>query len=71
MRDLEKHDAVGWGSGNPPNGGRANTALTDVGPIEVKVSRDAPGTFESEIVKKRQRRLAGVDEMVLPLTVYE
>ncbi len=29
--------------------------------------RDRAGTFEPQIVKKRQRRLTGVDEMVLSL----
>jgi transposase-like protein len=42
--------------------------LTDVGPVEVKVPRDVAGTFEPQIVKKRQRRLTGVDEMVLSLS---
>lgn len=58
----------GRGSGNSRNGGRAKTVLTDVGPVEVKVPRDTSGTFEPQIVKKRQRRLTGVDEMVLSLS---
>jgi hypothetical protein len=37
--------------------------LTDVGPVEVKVPRDTAGTFEPQIVRKRQRRLASVDEL--------
>ncbi|SFF97448.1 Transposase, Mutator family [Streptomyces mirabilis] len=59
---YEKHDAVGRGSGNSHNGGRAKTVLTDVGPVEVKAPRDTAGSFEPQIVKKRQRRLTGVDE---------
>ena len=65
---YEKHDAGGRGSGNSRNGSRAKTVLTDVGPVEVKVPRDTSGTFEPQIVKKRQRRLTGVDEMVLSLS---
>jgi transposase-like protein len=65
---YEKHDAAGRGSGNSRNGGRAKAVLTDVGPVEVKVPRDTSGTFEPQIVKKRQRRLTGVDEMVLSLS---
>ncbi|MFJ9567562.1 transposase [Streptomyces fuscichromogenes] len=65
---YEKHDAAGRGSGNSPDGGRAKTVLTDVGPVEVKVPRNTSGTFEPEIVKKRQRRLTGVDAMVLSLS---
>ncbi|PWI46210.1 IS256 family transposase [Streptomyces sp. ICBB 8177] len=65
---YEKHDVAGRGSGNSRNGSRAKTVLTDVGPVEVKVPRDTSGTFEPQIVKKRQRRLTGVDEMVLSLS---
>jgi transposase-like protein len=65
---YEKHEAAGRGSGNSRNGGRAKTVLTDVGPVEVKVPRDTSGTFEPQIVKKRQRRLTGVVEMVLSLS---
>ena len=65
---YDKHDAEGRGSGNSRNGTRAKTVLTDVGPVEVRVPRDVAGTFEPQIVKKRQRRLSGVDEMVLSLS---
>ena len=65
---YEKHDVEGRNSGNSRNGTRAKTVLTDVGPVEVKVPRDVAGTFEPQIVKKRQRRLTGVDEMVLSLS---
>ena len=65
---YDKHDAAGRGSGNSRNGTRAKTVLTDVGPVEVKVPRDTGGTFEPQIVRKRQRRLTGVDEMVLSLS---
>jgi transposase-like protein len=65
---YEKHDPVGAGSGNSRNGVRSKTVLTDVGPVEISVPRDREGSFEPQIVKKRQRRLTGVDEMVLSLS---
>jgi putative transposase len=65
---YEKHDPVGAGSGNSRNGVRAKTVLTDVGPVAIEVPRDRQGSFEPQIVKKRQRRLSGVDEMVLSLS---
>ncbi|MER5201523.1 IS256 family transposase, partial [Streptomyces sp. NPDC002884] len=65
---YEKHGSAGRGSGNSRNGGRAKTVLTDVGPVEIKVPRDVSGTFEPQIIKKWQRRLTGVDEMVLSLS---
>jgi putative transposase len=65
---YDKHDPAGKGSGNSRNGTRARTVLTDVGPVEVRVPRDVAGTFEPQIVRKRQRRLSGVDDLVLSLS---
>ncbi|MEV6011251.1 IS256 family transposase [Streptomyces sp. NPDC051976] len=65
---YDKHDPAGKNSGNSRNGTRSKTVLTDVGPVEVKVPRDVAGSFEPQIVRKRQRRLTGVDEMVLSLS---
>jgi putative transposase len=62
----EKHEKTG--SGNTRNGTRAKTVVTEVGPVEIEVPRDRAGSFEPHIVKKRQRRLTGVDEMVLSLS---
>ena len=65
---YEKHDPAGVGTGNIRNGTRAKTVLTDTtGPVELEVPRDRAATFEPQIVKKRQRRLSGVDEVVLSL----
>jgi putative transposase len=65
---YEKHDPAGWGAGNVRNGSRAKTVLTEnSGHVEIDVPRDRASTFEPQIVKKRQRRLNGVDEIVLSL----
>jgi putative transposase len=71
---YEKHDpagagtGTGTGTGNIRNGTRAKTVLTEsTGHVEIDVPRDRAGTFEPQIVKKRQRRLSGVDEVVLSL----
>jgi putative transposase len=65
---YEKHDPTGAGSGNIRNGTRAKTVLTEhSGPVQIDVPRDRAGTFEPQIVRKRQRRLSGVDEVVLSL----
>jgi transposase-like protein len=65
---YEKHDPAGVGSGNIRNGTRAKTVLTEAtGQVEIDVPRDRTGTFEPQIVRKRQRRLSGVDEVVLSL----
>ena len=65
---YDKHDAAGRGSGNSRNGTRAKTVFTEIGPVEIEVPRDTNSSFEPQIVKKRQRRLTGVDEIVLSLT---
>jgi putative transposase len=65
---YDKHDPAGKGSGNSRNGSRTKTVLTDVGSVEVRVPRDVAGTFEPQIVRKRQRRLSGVDDLVLSLS---
>lgn len=65
---YEKHDPPGAGTGNIRNGTRCKTVLTDTtGAVEFDVPRDRASTFEPQIVKKRQRRLSGVDEVVLLL----
>ena len=65
---YDKHDPVGRNRGNSRNGVRAKTVLTEIGPVEIAVPRDTDASFEPQIVKKRQRRLSGVDEIVLSLS---
>ena len=64
----EKHGPAGNETGNVRNGSRSKTVLTEAsGQVGIEVPRDRAGTFEPQIVKKRQRRLSGVDEIVLSL----
>ncbi|GAA3284057.1 hypothetical protein GCM10020218_041620 [Dactylosporangium vinaceum] len=63
-----KHDPAGKDGGNSRNGTRAKTVLTDVGPVQITVPRDRDGSFEPQLVRKRQRRLSGVEDMVLSLS---
>ena len=65
---YEKHDAPPEGPGNIRNGTRSKTVLSEhSGPVEIDVPRDRDSSFEPQIVRKRQRRLSGVDEIVLSL----
>jgi putative transposase len=64
---YDKHDPAGRNTGNSRNGSRAKTVLTDVGPVEISVPRDRDASFEPKIVAKRQKRLTGVDELVISL----
>ena len=64
----ENHGQPAPENGNVRNGTRPKTVLTEsTGQVQIDVSRDRAGTFEPQIVRKRQRRLTGVDEIVLSL----
>lgn len=65
---YDKHNPAGRNRGNSRNGTRAKTVLTEVGPVQIEVPRDREGSFEPGIVRKRQRRLDGIDQIVLSLT---
>src|SRR6516164_584254 len=62
-----RHDPAGRDGGNSRNGHRAKTVITDVGPVEIDVPRDRDASFAPKIVAKRQRRLTGVDDLVISL----
>jgi transposase-like protein len=63
-----KHDPAGRDGGNSRNGRRAKTVITEAGPVEISVPRDRDSSFEPRIVAKRQRRLTGVEDMVISLS---
>ena len=65
---YDRHDPAGRGTGNSRNGARSKTVLTDVGEVSIEVPRDRDASFEPRIVAKRQKRLSGVDEMVISLS---
>src|SRR5438270_8646612 len=64
---YDKHDPVGQAGGNSRNGTRAKTVLTEIGPVQIEVPRDRDGRFEPVIMRKRQRRFDGIDQLVLSL----
>jgi putative transposase len=64
---YEPGDPSGRGSGNSRNGTTSKTLLTESGPVELDTPRDRAGTFEPQIVRKGQRRLDGIDKIVLGL----
>ena len=65
---YDKHHLAGRNHGNSRNGIRPKTVLTEIGPVEIEVPRDVDASFTPTIVKKRQRRLTGVDQIVLSLS---
>lgn len=52
---------------NRRNGKGRKTLQSDTGQYEIEVPRDRDGSFEPQLVKKRQRRLDGFDDKVLAL----
>lgn len=64
-----KHEKSADGrASNARNGTITKTVVTDtVGPVTIEVPRDRDSSFTPVIVKKRQRRLNDVDEVVLSL----
>src|SRR5213075_2602861 len=43
------------------------TLITDHGPVQIRAPRDRDGSFEPQLVRKRQRRFEGFDEKILAL----
>jgi transposase-like protein len=64
---YEPHEQKGRGTGNSRNGKGHKTLQGEAGSIDISVPRDRNGTFEPQLVKKRQRRLEGFDDKVLAL----
>lgn len=55
-------------NGNSRNGTRSKKVITEAGPVEIDVPRDRDASFEPKIVRKRQRRLNGIDGLVISLS---
>lgn len=64
---YETHAPSGHGSGNSRNGKTKKTIRTANDQFEIEVPRDRDGSFAPQLVKKRQRRLPGIDEKVIAL----
>lgn len=62
-----KNDPAGRGSGNSRNGASEKTLSTANGKVRIEVPRDRNSTFEPKIVRKHQRRLGQIDDMILSL----
>src|ERR1700733_14392737 len=62
-----KGDPAGNGSGNSRNGHYGKTVTTTAGPVRITVPRDRNSAFEPQIVRKGQRRLGQVGEIILSL----
>jgi putative transposase len=61
------HARNGSSPGNCRNGKGKKTVQTETAQFDIDVPRDRDGSFEPQVVKKRQRRLDGFDDKVLAL----
>src|SRR5664279_4802169 len=73
--EVELTDHVGYephceppgGAANQRNGTTAKTLICEHGKVQIDAPRDRDGSFEPQIVRKRQRRFVGFDEKILAL----
>jgi putative transposase len=69
--ELSEH--LGYPPGETPpeankrNGGTPKTLKTDLGPVQMRTPRDRDSSFQPQLVRKRQTRLAGLDDRVLDM----
>ena len=69
--ELTSHLGYEKGSSEAPkhansrNGTTPKTVESEVGPIELDVPRDRGGSFTPRLVPKGQRRLGGLDDMII------
>jgi putative transposase len=64
---YEPHQEPPGGAGNTRNGLTPKTLITEHGEVRIETPRDRAGTFEPQIVRKRQRRFEGFDDKILAL----
>jgi len=64
---YEPHQEPPGGTGNTRNGSTSKTLITESGEVRIDTPRDRAGTFEPQIVRKRQRRFEGFDDKILAL----
>ena len=64
---YEKHSSEGDNSGNSRNGASSKIVKTDFGEIQIKVPRDRNSEFDPALIKKHQRDLGKIDEIIISL----
>lgn len=64
---YDKYDRNESGNSNSRNGLSSKQLITEDGSFDIEVPRDRDSSFEPQLVKKRQTRIAGLDEKILYL----
>ena len=71
--ELSEHLGYELGEGPPEgrsnrrNGSASKTLIADQGSVPVELPRDGDGSFEPQLVPKRQRRFAGFDDKIISM----
>ena len=61
---YDKHSVVGNNSGNSRNGYGKKTIKSEWGESEIAIPRDRNGTFEPQLIKKRQTRTDDIEARI-------
>ncbi len=64
---YEKGEPTSEARGNARNGTTSKTIDSEVGSFEIEVPRDRAGSFTPRLVRKGQRRMDGLDAMIISL----
>ncbi len=62
-----KHDPKGHHSGNSRNGRGRKTVVVDSDQVELEPPRDRNGTFEPQLIPKREKYFTGFDDKILAM----
>ena len=64
---YEKHEVKGYLSGNNRNGTNKKSVKGSFGEFDLEVPRDRTGSFEPQLVKKRQRSISSFDQKIISM----
>ena len=65
--DYEKHDPIGYGSGNFRNGSYSRTITSKFGDLNIVMPRDRKGDFTAHTVTPYQRRNNDLETTIIQL----
>jgi putative transposase len=64
---YEKHSTLGNNSGNSRNGYGKKTIKTELGETEISILRDQNGTFEPQVIEKRQTKSDDLENRIIAM----
>lgn len=64
---YRKHDPKGKNSGNSRNGRDKKSIVVDNEPVDLEPPRDRNGTFEPQLIPKRQKYFEGFNDQIIAM----